>query len=91
MVNETENNTIMRGAEQINSKVTLANITTYNNALANKRNSDKNSLWKLLRYECLYKMMQAGSISKDSSSWFYLGNFANEHAEKIETPVALIK
>ena len=51
VVNETENNTLVRCAAQINSNVTLASITTYNNALFNAEDNDKSTLWKLLHHE----------------------------------------
>ena len=37
MENETESNTIVRDTAQINSKVTLDSITTYNNTLVNEK------------------------------------------------------
>ena len=49
----------------IELKVAMKGIASYNNNLANQKESYGVLLWKFVQHEYLYQMMKVGDISKD--------------------------
>mmetsp|Transcript_54277 Transcript_54277/g.115292 ORF Transcript_54277/g.115292 Transcript_54277/m.115292 type:complete len:145 (+) Transcript_54277:67-501(+) len=74
-----------------NTKVTLADVTSYNNATANSRETNRAALRNFLRHERLYWMMKDGAIFQDNSLWFYLDHFAKDRARHIDRLSTLVE
>jgi len=75
---------IGEGSSKVNkTKVTLADLTKYNQELVTGKESNEEILRKYIRHECIYRMMEGGLLSKENSLWNYLQHFAGDRTQQI--------
>ena len=75
---------IGEGGSKVNrTKVTLADLTKYNQELVTGKESNKEILRRYIRHERLDRMMQGGLLSKENSLWNYLQHFAGDRTQQI--------